>query len=137
MPSLLHGILLLALAASEGAPAPPAQDDEVRIEALMAAEEAHEVQAAAEQQQALALEAEAEQEQVATTFPPPRGTQIALADLERMKGYAVVVRTRAGGTRFGIVQDVLRGDLALHVRMRSGYAQFRVPLRQIESVEAD
>ena len=131
------GLLALTLGAvSHGQPAPPAADDEARIEALVGAERAtqevraQEAEAAREEEQQQA----AEERQV--PFPPPPGTKLAFDDLERMKGRAVRLRTTGGRTREGEVQEVRKNEVWLRSRLGGGYAEFALSRKQIVEIEA-
>ena len=136
-------LLVITLAASHGQPAPPAGEDEARIEVLIAAErgerEARAAQREVEREAALAVEADdgSGVDQATRQFPPPAGTRIAFEDLDKMKGYAVRVHTRGGYLRTGIVQDVGANEVQLRARMRGGYAEFTVARRQIVGIEAE
>ena len=137
--------LAATLAVSHGQPAPPVAEDEARIEALVAAERGEqEIRVeAAERAREDALpddtgaEAGTEEAPAPLEFPPPPGTKIAFEDLDKMKGYAVRVRTRSGHSRSGTVQQAGRNEVQLRVRMGRGYAEFSVARKQVVEIEAE
>jgi len=133
-PSLF--LLAFALAATPGVAPPPARDDEQRIEELVSVEK-QAVQAAAEakEQEQVALEQKVEEE-AKTQFPPPPGYPVAIEDLPRMMGYYVLIRTKGGGVRRGAVVEIAKDVVVLRARHASGYAEFKVPRRDIASVES-
>jgi hypothetical protein len=128
---MIFANLLLAalLAAGAGEPAPAAQDDEARIEELMAAEaEAIELAKGA----AATDESEAPAE---LTFPPPPGTAIGFDDLGKMVGYPIRVRIGARD-RVGTVERVTRNGVTLRAAMGGGFARFTLSRNQIAAIEA-
>jgi len=128
---------VLALAASLGQPAPPAGDDEARIETLMGAEHVEQAARAERVEQERVEAAELDRVHAEEQFPPAAGAPIAYEALESMKGRGVRVHTTSGHTRIGIVQDVDKRQVRLRAQLHGGYAEYMVERRQISTIEAE